>query len=86
MIDRTPSARLNEPHYVAWVRERQRAARRLSGWLSQRRAKPDLDHEERVDVQTLVWAERHAHEHLPFLLAVRFASFPWLFDTELAVA
>ena len=62
MIDTNPSARLNEPHYVAWVRERQRAARRLSGWLSQRRAKPDLDHEERVDAQTLVWAQRHAHE------------------------
>ena len=62
MIESIPTARLNEPHYIAWVRERQRNARRVSGWLSQRRAKPDLDHEERVDAQTLVWAERHAHE------------------------
>ena len=62
MIESIPTARLNEPHYVAWVRERQRNARRVSGWLSQRRAKPDLGHEERVDAQTLVWAERHAHE------------------------
>ena len=62
MIESTPTARLNEPHYVAWVRERQRIARRVSGSLSQRRAKPDLDHEVRVDAQTLVWAERHAHE------------------------
>ncbi len=63
MIESTPTARWNEPHYVAWVREHQRAARRVSAWLSQRRAKPDLDHEERVDAQALVWAERHAHEH-----------------------
>ena len=62
MIESIPTARLNEPHYVAWMRERQRNARRVSGWLSQRRAKPDLDREERVDAQTLVWAERHAHE------------------------
>ena len=34
MIESTPTARLNEPHYVAWVRERQRNARRVSGWLS----------------------------------------------------
>ena len=40
MIESIPTARLNEPHYVAWVRERQRNARRVSGWLSQRRAKP----------------------------------------------
>ncbi|MFZ9147332.1 hypothetical protein [Vulcanococcus sp.] len=62
MVDPRPELRCSEPHYVAWMRERQRSARRLGHWLSRRRAQPDLAHEERVDPQTLVWAERHAHE------------------------
>ncbi len=66
MLDSRPDPRaelgFSEPHYVAWMRERQRAARRQSGWLSRRRAQPDLAHEERVDSQTIAWAQRHAHE------------------------
>ncbi len=60
--DARADVRFSDPHYVAWMRDRQRADRRLSGWLRRRRAQPDLAHEERVDSQTLVWAERHAHE------------------------
>jgi len=60
--DARTEVRCSDPHYVAWARDRQRADRRLSGWLRRRRAQPDLPAEERVDSQILVWAERHAHE------------------------
>lgn len=52
----------SEALYVTWMRGQQLARRRASSWLRQRQARPDVDHVEPVDFQTLAWAERHAHE------------------------
>lgn len=57
-----PAHAPGDPRYVAWMRGQQRHRHRVSHWLQRRRARPDLAHAGPVDAQTLVWAERHAHE------------------------